>query len=251
MCLIAFAWRAHPDYPLVLVANRDEYYARPAQAAHFWPDRPNIFAGRDLEAGGSWLGVTRSGRVAALTNYRDPASHRADAASRGSLVSEYLSLENSPRQYAASLLQQADRYNGFNLLLGDGNELVYYSNRGDGIESLQPGVYGLSNALLDTPWPKTRNAKARLGQWLANPGTVETLARLLVDPTTAEDDELPSTGIDRQLEKALSAQFIELEHYGTRCASALTVDDLGKAEFIEQCFAPEHGITVQQLDAFW
>jgi uncharacterized protein with NRDE domain len=161
MCLILIAWQAHPDYPLVVAANRDEFFARPTAAAAFWPDAPQVLAGRDLEAGGTWLGVSRQRRFAALTNYREGGRQRVDARSRGALVADFLTSRASPVAYLTQLETAAAEYNGFNLVVGDGESLAYYSNRGDGQPRwLKPGIYGLSNHLLDTPWPKLASAKA-------------------------------------------------------------------------------------------
>lgn len=251
MCLIAFAWQAHADYPLVVVANRDEYYARPTQAAHFWDDQPQIFGGRDLTAGGSWMALSANGRFAALTNFRDAANINPDAKSRGSLVSDFLISDLCAKDYALSIRPQAASYNGFNLIVGDGKQMVYYCNQLQDISILQPGIYALSNALLDTPWPKTRSARAKLGNWLKQPGGIDSLLQLLNDPQTVEDELLPDTGIPYAMEKALSAQFIKLDHYGTRCTTALIINREGNAEFIEQRHYPDAGQTFQHFAEFW
>ncbi len=251
MCLITFAWQAHADYPLVVVANRDEFYNRPTQSAHFWIDQPQIFGGRDLSAGGSWMALTRNGRFAALTNYRDPENHNTGAASRGSLVSDFLISNLSAPDFIDSIHHQASAYNGFNLIACDGDKMVYYSNQVDGISILEPGTYALSNALLDTPWPKTRSALTKLSNWLEQPGQIDSLVQLLKDPQTFDDEQLANTGIPYTMEKALSAQFIKLDHYGTRCTTALIVDQCGNAEFIEQRHHPDAGQTIQCFEAFW
>jgi uncharacterized protein with NRDE domain len=251
MCLIAFAWRVQADYPLVVVANRDEFYNRPTQRAHFWKDQPQIFGGRDLSAGGSWMAVSRNGRFAALTNYRDPHNLNAHAPSRGSLVSDFLISDLSATDYANSIRQQAIAYNGFNLIICDGDRMVYYSNQIDDIRILEPGTYALSNALLDTPWPKTLSACKKLSNWLEQPGKIDSLIPLLIDSQTVDDEQLPDTGIPQAMEKALSAQFIKLDHYGTRCTTAVIVDKRGDAEFIEQLHHPDAGQTFQRLEAFW
>ncbi len=199
MCLIAFAWQAHFDYRLALVANRDEYYARPAEVAGFWRDRPKIFAGRDRQSGGTWFGVSVTGRVAAVTNYRDPATQDANARSRGELVSEFLASDTPIDAYADSVLRRGASYNGFNLLLGDGRSLVYVSNRRDRPQALAPGTYALSNALLDTLWPKTITARDALQQWLHRPQASGELHELLLDKTLAADAELPATGVAAEL----------------------------------------------------
>ncbi len=251
MCLIAFAWQAHADYPLVVVANRDEFYNRPTQSAHFWDDQPQIFGGRDSSAGGSWMAIARNGRFAALTNYRDPQNQNANAPSRGSLVSDFLISDLTAPDYASSIRHQATAYNGFNLILCDGDKMVYSSNQIDDINILEPGIYALSNALLDTPWPKTRSARAKLSNWLEQPGEIDSLVQLLNDPQTFDDELLPNSGIPYAMEKALSAQFIKLDHYGTRCTTAFIVEQCGNAEFIEQLHHPEVGQTIQHFEAFW
>ena len=163
MCLILFAWQAHPDYPLVVAANRDEWRERPAAPATWWDDAPDILAGRDLEAGGTWLGVTRSGRFAAITNFRDPADRRSTAPSRGQLVADFLRGDDSPRNYLEALSPKAARYNGFNLLLADEKSMCYFGSREGEIIDVPPGIHGLSNHLLDEPWPKVEKAKSALG----------------------------------------------------------------------------------------
>ena len=251
MCLITFAWQAHTDYALVVVANRDEFFKRPAQSAQFWPDHPDIFGGRDLTAQGSWFALNQQGRFAALTNFRDPQNMNPQARSRGSLVSDFLLCDLSAEAYAVDVLSRGDDFNGFNLLVCDGLQMVYCSNRLTDIKSLEPGVYALSNALLDTPWPKTTAAREKLKLWLTKPDSTLSLLALLSDTSLADDDQLPSTGIPYTMEKALSAQFIQLEHYGTRCTTAVIVTQDGQGEFIEQVFQPETKITLQNFSNFW
>lgn len=251
MCLIAFAWQAHAEYPFVVVANRDEFYDRPTRSAHFWEDQPQIFGGRDLSAGGSWMALGRNGRFAALTNFRDPQRLNANAPSRGSLVSNFIISGLSAPDYARSIRDQGAVYNGFNLILCDGDKMVYYSNQIDDISILEPGIYALSNALLDTPWPKTLAASTKLSNWLKQPGEINSLVKLLHDPQTIDDELLPATGIPYAMEKALSAQFIKLDHYGTRCTTAVIVDQIGNAQFIELLHHPDAGQTSQRFEAFW
>jgi uncharacterized protein with NRDE domain len=253
MCLIAFAWHQHNKYPLALCANRDEFYDRPTASAHFWEDRPNVFAGRDLQAGGTWMGINTRGRFAALTNVRDPEKPDPGARSRGLLVSRFLSSDVGTREYCDILRQQGDLYNGFNLLLGEGSRLVYFSNRLSREVDLKPGFYSLSNAYLDTPWPKTLAAIKQLEDWMRQPGSVSDLAGLLHNREMAMDHELPVTGVSRELEKALSSQFIQMENYGTRCSTGLLVHRSGSAEFLEQNFT--HGdhaeAQYQAIEGFW
>lgn len=239
MCLILFAWQAHPDYPLVVAANRDEFFARPTAAADFRADAPDVLAGRDLQAGGTWLGVARDGRFAALTNYRDPSHNKTDAPSRGELVSRFLSGGQTPRRYLADLENGAESYNGFNLLCGDLAELGWFSNRGAGGRMLAPGVYGLSNHLLDTPWPKVARGKAALSAALPALPDEAPLFALLRDERAAPDDALPRTGLSPEWERRLSAAFIRAPGYGTRSATVLLIDKTGKARFTEQTFLPD------------
>lgn len=225
MCVIYFALNVHPDYPLVLLANRDEFYDRPTSPAHSWEDHPNVFAGRDLVAGGTWLGITGSGRIAAVTNYREPGAPRGWR-SRGDLVSEFLKGFASTEDYLAEVTARSNDYSGFNLLVGEIEptrcDLGYFSNRGGGARKLESGVYGLSNHLLDTPWPKVVNGKNRLERILAKPFDKQSLFRLLADEALAPDADLPDTGIGYEKEKALSAIFIKTPVYGTRCSTVVT-----------------------------
>ena len=253
MCLLAIAWQQHADYPLVVCANRDEFYQRPTQPAHFWNDHPNIFAGRDLEAGGSWLGINTSGRFAALTNIRSPQRHQDNARSRGQLVSDFLSTDMPVDDYVEHLDELGFLYNGFNLLFCDRDRLMYYSNHGRGAQILGPGVYALSNAALDTPWPKTLAAKQSLRLWLQSPQPVSQLAILLNNRDKAADEDLPSTGISLDNERSLSAQFIRTGNYGTRSTTGLIVDSAGNAEFFEQSYERgEKAASAQQvIKNFW
>jgi len=210
MCLILFAWEHHPRYRLVVAANRDEFYARPTAPAGWWADAPRVLAGRDLREGGTWLGVTRDGRFAAVTNVREPQSYRVGAPSRGHLVGNFLAGRAPALAYLAGLMPMAPAFNGFNVLVCDGATLAWFSNRGSGARTLPPGVYGVSNALLDTPWPKVVLGKDDLRQALAGPDDAlearlfATLARR--DPAPAA--ELPSTGVGDERERALSSAFI-------------------------------------------
>lgn len=236
MCLILVAWRAHPDYPLVVAANRDEFFVRRSAQADFWPEAPQVLAGRDLEAGGTWLGITRKGRFAALTNFRDPARHKPDAPSRGRLVAGFLAGDASIKAYLDSL-SPAD-FNGFNLLLGDGNRLVAFSNVPMESHELAPGVHGLSNALLDTPWPKVGSGKTALEDALAALPDEAPLSRLLRDDTIHPDAALPATGVPLEWERLLSAAFIRGPDYGTRCSTIVKVGPGDTATFDEQTWLP-------------
>ncbi len=238
MCLILAAIDAHPDYALIVAANRDEFYDRPTAPAAFWTDHPSILAGRDLEAGGTWLGIDRRGRLAAVTNYRQGEREAAAPRSRGLLVSEYLGGDQDARGHVARVKHEADRYNGFNLLVGDAHELVYFSNREDSARSLGPGIYGLSNHLLDTDWPKVTASKTALGALVRGDGAslVPGLFALLADPRQAADEHLPKTGIGLEWERLLSAAFIATKDYGTRSSTVVLVGRDRKVVFVERSF---------------
>ena len=240
MCLILLALDTHPDYRLVLAANRDEFYDRPTARAAWWDDAPEVLAGRDLEAGGTWLGLDRSGRLAAVTNYRQ--GHRESAAprSRGYLVSEYLTTPGDGGVHAAKAAREGALYNGFNLLAGDAERLHYVSNRGDGARALEPGVYGLSNHLLDSPWPKVTAGKSGLAALLSTTGDalVAGLFALLADRRVVADDLLPQTGVSPEWERLLSAAFIASPEYGTRSSTVVLLGRDGRALFVERAFGP-------------
>lgn len=248
MCLILFAHRHHPEYPLVLAANRDEYYDRPTAPARFWKDAPHLLAGRDLKEGGTWFGVTLSGRLAAVTNYRDPVSVKSGAPSRGKLVADFLLGRAGPREYLQMLHEKAAVYNGFNLVLGDVRGLYWYSNQGGEVRMLAPGLYGLSNHLLDTPWPKVAEGKKALSGLLSQPlrPDLETLFALLSDRTRPREAELPDTGVGLEWERVLSSRFISSPAYGTRSSTVLIVDAGNRATFVERTFNadPEHATDV-------
>ena len=239
MCLIALAFRVHPEFPLVVAANRDEFYARPTQQASFWADEPAILAGRDLECMGTWLGVTRTGRFAAVTNYRDPADLRTSAESRGTLVSRFLASDQSAAQFLAGVAANAQAYRGFNLLACDGTTLFCYSNRAGDPRRLEPGVYGLSNHLLDTPWPKVTTARERLREALAPAPSAEPLFTLLADPGVAPENELPDTGVGLARERMLSAARIVSDTYGTRCSTVVMQGADRTMRFAERTYGPE------------
>jgi uncharacterized protein with NRDE domain len=232
MCLILVAWRAHPDYPLVVAANRDESHARAAAPASWWPDPP-ILAGRDLTAGGTWLAVTRDARFAALTNYRDPARVHREAPSRGTLVPAMLARAESVTQSLERLQREAGGYNGFNLIFSDGEQLAVFESIAGRGRVLAPGVYGLSNHLLDTPWPKVVTAKAALGAALTRLPDQQPLLELLRDERQADETQLPRTGVSLQWERMLSSAFIRSPSYGTRCSSIVLFNRSGAAQFAE------------------
>jgi uncharacterized protein with NRDE domain len=221
MCLIVVAWKARPDMPLVVAANRDEWRDRAAEPAHWW-DNPPILAGRDLKAGGTWMGLTADGRFAAVTNFRDPADKRSTARSRGMLVTEFLSDEGSAFDFAHRLLPQVGEYNGFNLILGDGESLVYFGSREGSVRAIEPGVHGLSNHLLDEPWPKVVRGREAMVAALGDEDPASRLFDLLSDPRGAPDTSLPSTGVGVEWERRLASPLITGEDYGTRASTVVT-----------------------------
>lgn len=232
MCLIVFAWHVIPGLPLIAAANRDEFYERPAKPACWWEDHPKIYAGRDLRGGGTWMGISRDGRFAAVTNIRAPSERRADAPSRGALVADYLRGEMRPDQYIDAIAPDASHFNGFNLLVGDREGLIWYSNRGgDDARNgklLAPGIYGVSNALLDSPWPKVVRTKAQFASLLCQTAPEDAFFEMLTDTTPAHDCRLPSTGVDLKTERLLSAVCIESPGYGTRTSTLVKMyDDCG------------------------
>ena len=240
MCLILIAADSHRDYSLVIAANRDEFYDRPTAAAEFWADHPWILGGRDLKAGGTWLGIDRRGRFAAVTNYRQGEREPAAPRSRGLLVSDYLAVDLHPRTHLERVERDAALYNGFNLMAGDARELRYFSNREGRPRALGSGVYGLSNHLLDTPWPKVTSGKSALSDLLLGTESelVPKLFALLADPRQAADESLPSTGIGLDWERLLSSAFIATREYGTRSSTVVLVGRDGRVLFIERSFGP-------------
>jgi uncharacterized protein with NRDE domain len=233
VCLILLAWRVHPQFPCVLAANRDEFFSRPAAPAQWWPDHPHLLAGRDVLAGGTWLGITKQGRFAGLTNFREPGALAVAARSRGMLVMDLLNSDQVLSQSLAQLQDVGPNYNGFSVLFSDGRRLgVYESTSGSGRE-LQPGVYGLSNHLLDTPWPKVQQAKSKLAAALQSLPDTADLLELLRDDRPAPDGMLPRTGVSQEWERLLSSAFIRAPGYGTRCSTLICVDARGGARFDE------------------
>lgn len=238
MCLILLSYKMHPDYRLILAANRDEFYNRPTAALDYWADHPDVLAGRDLKSSGTWLGVTRSGRIAAITNYREPAAHMENAPSRGLLIRDFLTGTESPQHYLKAVSKIGHTYNGFNLIMGDASGLFYYSNRGTRIHKLKPGLYGISNHLLDTPWPKVEKGKIRLQGQLNGKERIdlEKIFEILSDKSLPPDDELPDTGVGLQWERILSPLFITSPDYGTRSSSVVLIDKSGRVTFREHTF---------------
>ncbi|HEX4268061.1 MAG TPA: NRDE family protein [Steroidobacteraceae bacterium] len=242
MCLLVLAWNAHPRYRLVVAANRDEYHDRAAAPLGLWPAPPEILAGRDLRAGGTWLGVDRCRRFGVVTNFRDLLPAPAEAPSRGALIPAYLAGAAGPGDYFAALAPAAAAYGGFNLLLADGESLWYASNRGAPFaRALSPGIHGLSNEQLDTPWPKLVRVRRGFEAWLSRGGTVDNgeLFALLADRTPAATEEsVSSTGLPPEWEQTLSSPFVLHSSYGTRCSTLVAIEPSGACYLAERRFDP-------------
>ena len=238
MCLIVFAWQVIPGMPLIAAANRDEFDDRPATHADWWKDFPQVYAGRDLRGGGTWMGVTRNGRFAALTNIRAPAERRSDVRSRGEVVANFLTGTMTPQDYGVQLDAQANDYNGFNLLFGTADQLIWYSNRANGdarnCRPIAPGIYGLSNASFDSPWPKVVRAKAEVASLLCQGASEDAFFEMLTDTRKASDCRLPNTGIAIELERELSAVCIDTPGYGTRVSTVVKLDTNQQACLLER-----------------
>lgn len=241
MCLILMAHRADPRYPLVVAANRDEFFSRPTAPAEYWLDARHVLAGRDLEKNGTWMGVTTDGRWAAVTNFRDGTSAESGTRSRGGLVASYLRHSGSAQDHVTSVMSEASEHHGFNLLVGDRAGVHYLSNREPGSMMLASGIYGLSNHLLDSPWPKVERGKRVLREALVEATKpdrlIEKLLAALADRSFADDRTLPDTGIGKDWEKLLSATFISAPGYGTRVSTVLLMDQDGEVHFRERTFS--------------
>ena len=234
MCSVLVSWQASNTYPLVIAGNRDEYFARPSEPAHWWDTQTPILAGKDQQAGGTWMGINKRGRFAVVTNYRDIKPKSAPR-SRGELVTQFLTSRKTPKQFAAHLESVEDQYAGFNLLFGDHRQLHYFSNRSIGIGPLAPGVYAVSKALLNTPWPKVNEGKAFLREALNNGDVSPTkILEFLNDKTPAKDDDLPFRTLPLKQRRLLSAPFIVGKEYGTRASTILSINHKKSAHFFEQ-----------------
>ncbi|HSH42957.1 MAG TPA: NRDE family protein [Arenicellales bacterium] len=234
MCLLFCCQRADEEYPFILLANRDERYQRPARAAEFWPEDAALLAGRDLQRGGTWLGITRAGRWAALTNFREPSRGEYER-SRGEIVRDYLTGGRSARRFASELKDVASLFDGFNLLFGDRHESLWFSNRGGSLHSMGSGIYGLSNHLLETPWPKVASGKRSLHRILSGELVTDRLFEPLAD-RTVYDEGLPETGVDPEVERMLSSAFITSSWYGTRTSTLIMINRSGHVYFEERTY---------------
>lgn len=242
MCIVNFHFQSHPKYKLIIAANRDEFYQRPASQAHFWPDHPGLLAGRDLEAKGTWLGMTKSGRFASLTNFRAPKYFdNQGKRSRGDIVTNFLTGEIEASHYLKQLHERREQYSGFNVIAGTVDELYYYGNEQGEVVKINPGTHSLSNHLLNTPWPKVERSKEMLKKYVTKNEHIEpeALFQLLADNETAPDEALPRTGLDIEMERAVSAIFIKTKDYGTRVSTVVLVTHDHEVQFIERSF--HHG----------
>lgn len=237
MCLIFLSLQNHQQYKLVIAANRDEFYQRKTAPANYWEDHPQILGGRDLEAHGTWMAMNKNGRIAMVTNYRDIKNSKASAPSRGALITDYLLVNESSREYLEQVENRSQAYNGFNLIVGSAEELWYHSNYKKGIYSLSHGLHGLSNHLLDTPWPKVERGLASMKSVLADPEIDPAkLFEVLFDDQVAADNILPDTGIGLERERVLSAMFIKSPGYGTRCSTVVLIDKNDNVYFAERVY---------------
>ena len=237
MCLVFFANQHHPQYRLIVAANRDEYFSRPSAPAQYWSDHPQVLAGRDLKEFGTWMGITIDGRFAALTNYRDPRRHSASALSRGHLTGGFLCGKQSPTDYLIAVANQAQQYNGFNLIVGDKQSLWYFSNVQEQLLKIPPGIHGLSNHLLDTPWPKLEQGRQQLAQCLNQTDVkISNLWDILTSCQKPDDDKLPQTGVGLEWERTLSSAFVRSPEYGTRSSTILLVGYNDSVKFIERIY---------------
>lgn len=237
MCLIFLSIQDHPRYKLIIAANRDEFYQRKTAAAAYWNDHPEILGGRDLEAQGTWMAMTKNGRIAMVTNYRDLRNLKTVAPSRGVLVTDYLLETSTPENYLNEVAIKGHEYNGFNLIVGSPEELWYNSNYKQGVEKLSPGLHGLSNHLLDTLWPKVERGLEKMRKLVtSNKISSSQLFDVLFDDAIAPDNRLPDTGIGLERERALSSMFIKSPGYGTRCSTVILVDKNNSVQFSERVY---------------
>lgn len=238
MCLINFQWNDHPGYKLIIAANRDEFYERPTAPAHFWEEAPNLLAGQDLLQKGTWLGITKEGRFAALTNYRSPEHMKKGTLSRGEIVTNYLTADLSPEDYLQELKERKSDYVGFNVLVGNADQLFHYNNVLDELHEITPGTYGLSNATLNTAWPKVVKGRKELREYALAHEELDTdaLFSIVADAEEADDASLPDTGVGLEMERKLSAPFIKMPEYGTRSSTVLLIDKHNHVTFRERTF---------------
>jgi uncharacterized protein with NRDE domain len=237
MCLIFLSINNHPTYKLIVAANRDEFYERKTMPAHFWEDSPHILGGRDMEASGTWMAMSKQGKISMVTNYRDPHNINPMAPSRGKLVSDYLLNGDKPSEYLNQVEKKGKAYNGFNLVVGSPDELYYFSNYKEGVERIPNGLHGLSNHLLDTPWPKIERGAVKMQEILTSTEINPTeLFEIMYDSQVAPDERLPQTGVGLERERMLSSMFIKSPNYGTRCSTVVMVDHGNNVFFSERVY---------------
>jgi uncharacterized protein with NRDE domain len=237
MCLIFLSVSNHPDYKLIVAANRDEFYQRETTPVHFWEDHPHILGGRDMEASGTWMAMSKNGKISMVTNYRDPQNINPKAPSRGQLVSDYLENGDAPEAYLKDISSNGKSYNGFNLVVGSPNELFYYSNYKGTVEKIEPGIHGLSNHLLNTPWPKVERGLEKMKHAMAD-SIIDPikLFDVLYDSEIASDEKLPDTGVGVERERMLSSMFIKSPNYGTRCSTVVMVNQKNEVVYSERVY---------------
>lgn len=237
MCLIVFGYNCHQTYPFILAGNRDEFYQRPTKQAHFWDTEPEILAGRDLKAGGTWLGMTKEGRIGVLTNYRHFHSQPGGQKSRGELIPTFLKSSLDPKNVLADIISRGHQYDGFNMIAGTSTKLNYISNVHNSLEEIPPGIHGISNGFLNTSWPKVDVAKEKYRSATSGADIdEEAIFSFLKNKETYPQESLPDTGLSPEKEKAVSPIFIELKNYGTRCSTLITVDKNGLVSFVEKSY---------------
>jgi uncharacterized protein with NRDE domain len=240
MCLILLGYKVSKKYPLILAANRDEFFGRPTAPMHFWQDNSSILAGKDLDQGGTWFGVKKKGTFAALTNYRDPTSIKQKAPSRGEIIVKFLEYKKLTEIHFDAFKKQSNFYNGFNLVFGDKEKLFWFSNLNNKIEKIKPGIHGISNRFLNTPWPKVTSGKKALKQMISKDFTINSLFSLLTDQSIPDDTRLPHTGVGIEWERILSPLFIRSEIYGTRSSTIMLMDQNGNIEVAERTYNPQN-----------
>lgn len=251
MCLLLISFLSHPEYKLIVAANRDEFFKRPAAPAHFWDKHPNLLAGKDIKAGGTWLGLTTSGKFSAITNYRDIRNIKQNAPTRGKLVTDFLLNNDYTSVFANELKEKSDLYNGYNLIFGNLNSLNYFSNQTNTLYELKPGIYGLSNHLLDTPWYKVEKSKKLFSKILTKKNIItDDFFEILSDETFSPDDLLPDTGLEKRVEQAISAIFVSTPEYGTRSSTVILVNNQNLATFTEKSLDHKTGKWIKSTFEF-
>jgi len=250
MCLIVFGYKVSEEYPLVLAANRDEFYRRPTLPMQFWEDSPDLLAGKDLEQGGTWLGIHRNGMFAALTNYRNPAALKPNAPTRGEIIIDFLNSKKSPEEFIHDFGSNAMSYNGFNLIFGNVDHLFWFTSLTNKIEKITPGIHGLSNRFLNTPWPKVESGKKAMKNAMTDTLTPDHLFSFLKDSSVPDDDRLPETGVGLEWERILSPLFIESETYGTRSSTTMMVDQKGSMKITERTYFHGQGLEYRDCNFF-